>query len=67
MTRREGSTNCKFQFARVGVVVLECGHIDNIVKMLNFFKVFLLLQEIGQTNWIIMSKKFDPPPPQNNM
>ena len=60
MISKEGSTNCKFHFARV--VVLECGHIDDIVKMLNFFKVFLLFQEIGRTNWINRATNLIPPP-----
>ena len=48
-----------FMMPGAGMVELGCGHMGDIVKMLNFIKIFYSV--IGQFNWIMMSKEFADP------
>ena len=45
--------------SRVGVIVLGCDHIGDIVECLISLKSSTLLLGIAQTNWIMISKEFD--------
>ena len=42
-----------------GVVKLGCGHIGDIVKMVNFIRIFVL--DIEHINWVVMSNEFHDP------
>ena len=50
---KEGSTKIvNIMVPGAGVVVLGCGHIGDIVKVLIFIKTLNLLPDICQTNWV---------------